>query len=57
LRQAHEELEIKVAERTTELADTSKALQAEVAARRRSIEISGKTVKKAKRGRTKHEKG
>jgi two-component system CheB/CheR fusion protein len=53
LRQAHEELEIKVAERTAELASANKALQAEVAARRRSIENSGKTVKKPKKGQDK----
>ena len=47
LRQTHEELEIKVAERTAELAASNKALQAEVISHRKSIESHGKPLKNA----------
>ena len=47
LRQTHELLEIKVAERTAELAEANKALLAEVAAHRRSIEKNVRKTKKA----------
>ena len=49
LRQTHEELEIRVAERTAELAAANKALQAEVLSHRKSIESRGKTLKNAKK--------
>ncbi|MBU4317733.1 MAG: PAS domain-containing protein [Proteobacteria bacterium] len=57
LRQTHEELEIRVAERTAELAAANKALQAEVLSHRKSLENQRKTLKNAKKeARTNHEK-
>ena len=50
LRQTHEKLEITVAERTAELAEANKALEAEVIAHRKSVEIKNQGPGKSKKG-------
>jgi two-component system, chemotaxis family, CheB/CheR fusion protein len=53
LRRAHDELEIKVAERTGELAEANLELQAEIVRHRRSNENKGKPVKSAEKQQVK----
>ncbi|MBA3028619.1 MAG: chemotaxis protein CheB [Desulfobacteraceae bacterium] len=53
LRKTQEELEIRVAERTAELAEANKALQAEVLSHRKSLESRRKTLKNEKKSQDK----